>query len=166
MHRQSQSSALFVAGQSQAPIPLPPALKVVPVPQIDRWNNEGGAERELGAGVLRILLVEDDAVVSELLGEMLVGMGHDICAVAATEDAAIRAAALTRPDLLIVDANLGRGSGIDAVNTITRARPVSHLFTSGDAAVVRRRMPDSVVVQKPFDEAALTQAIELAVAAS
>ena len=136
-----------------------PAPLVPPVAGIGRWADEGGAGGDVEAGVLRILVVEDDALIGELLSEMLVGLGYDVCAVAATEDQAVADAALNRPDLLIVDANLSGGNGIDAVKTILRVRPVAHLFTSGDAVKVRRLMPDSVVVQKPFDEAALTDAI-------
>jgi hypothetical protein len=33
---------------------------------------------------LRILIVEDDAIVAMILGELLAGMGHEICATAAT----------------------------------------------------------------------------------
>jgi len=141
---------------------------------VGRWVNEGGAGGELGVSlgvrmgvrIVRILVVEDDALIGELLSEMLIDMGFDVCAVAATEQAAVAEAALSRPDLLIVDANLSAGSGISAVRTITAAGPVAHLFTSGDAVKVKRLMPDSIVIQKPFDEAALSDAIGRALSIS
>lgn len=49
---------------------------------------------------------------------------------------------------------------------INEAQPVAHLFTSGDAAKVKRLMPDSIVIQKPFDEAALAEAIARALSVS
>jgi CheY-like chemotaxis protein len=118
-----------------------------------------------GAGLmaLRILVVEDDALIGILLGEMLEAMGHMVCAIAATESEAVVAAAIHRPGLMIVDAQLCDGSGIRAVEQILRDGPVPHLFTSGDTLRVRKLKPDAVLIQKPFQEAELTRAIQRAV---
>jgi CheY-like chemotaxis protein len=113
---------------------------------------------------LRVLVIEDDALIAMLLAELLAGMGHDVYATAATEAEAVIAAALYRPDLMIVDAGLGRGSGVSAVEEILRAGPVAHVFISGDAGRVHARKPDAVVVRKPFREAELARAIDTALA--
>ena len=47
--------------------------------------------------VLRILVVEDDALIGMLLAEVLVGMGHEVCAIEANEADAVAAAARCRP---------------------------------------------------------------------
>src|SRR5205085_1570772 len=106
---------------------------------------------------LRVLVIEDDALIAMLLTEMLAGMGHDVCATAATR---------YDPDLMNVDAGLGRGSGVSAVEEILRTGPVAHVFISGDAGRVRVRKPNAVVVRKPFREAELARAIDLALAAA
>ena len=111
---------------------------------------------------LRVLIVEDDAVIGVLLAEVLRGMGHEVCDTAATEAAAVTAAERCAPDLMIVDARLGRGSGIAAVDKILRGRPVAHFFLSGDAEGVRMLRPDAVVVRKPFRKADLERAIDSA----
>ena len=77
---------------------------------------------------LRVLVVEDDALIAMLLSELLAGMGHDVCATAASEAEAVIAATRYDPDLMIVDARLGRGSGVSAVEQILRAGPVAHVF--------------------------------------
>ena len=59
---------------------------------------------------LRVLVVEDDPLIAMLLGELPAGMGHDVCAAAPTEAEAVTAATRYHPDLMIVDAGLGRGS--------------------------------------------------------
>src|SRR5580693_6118058 len=102
---------------------------------------------------LRVLVIEDDALISMLLAELLAGMGHDVCATAATESDAVTAATRHRPDLIIVDAALGRGSGISAVDEILRAGPLAHVFVSGDPNKVRELRPRALVVRKPFREA-------------
>ena len=114
---------------------------------------------------LRVLVIEDDALIVMLLAEVLKGMGHDVCATAATEAEAVSAAARHRPDLMIVDAGLGHGSGVAAVEEILRAGPVAHLFLSGDAGRVQTRRPDAIVVRKPFRQAELARAIDTALAA-
>jgi CheY-like chemotaxis protein len=42
---------------------------------------------------LSILVVGDEIIIGLLLGEVLVGMGYDVCAIASTEAEAIAAAA-------------------------------------------------------------------------
>ena len=115
---------------------------------------------------LRVLVIEDDALIAMLLGELLAGMGHEVCATAASETDAVIAADRCGPDLMIVDAGLGRGSGVSAVEEICRTGPLAHVFISGDAERVRLRQPDAVVVRKPFRQAELARAIEIAVAAA
>jgi two-component system, response regulator PdtaR len=110
---------------------------------------------------LRVLVVEDDAMIGMLLADMLKQMGHGICAVEATEADAVSAAVRCRPDLVIADARLGEGSGISAVEEMLRIRPVPYMFVSGDStASIKARKPDAVVVQKPFHEADLAKAIQ------
>jgi CheY-like chemotaxis protein len=114
---------------------------------------------------LRILVVEDDAMVAMFLSMTLDQMGHDVCAVEATEAGAVKAAGSLRPDLLIVDVGLSSGDGVSAVAQILRAGPMPHIFASGDAEQVRARMPGAVVIQKPFQEADLARAIQRAMEA-
>lgn len=111
---------------------------------------------------LRLLLAEDDILLGMLLGEMLEEMGHEICAIEATEADLVDAAIKYGPDLMIVNAELGDGSGVSAVTTILRTRPVPHLFTSGDIARVRMLRPDAVLLQKPFREPDLIRAMQRA----
>jgi len=83
---------------------------------------------------LRVLIVEDNAYIGLLLTDLLEEMGHTICAVEATETKAIAAAKLYNPDLMIVDAALGEGAGVSAVDEVLRDGYIPHVFVSGDAA--------------------------------
>lgn len=109
--------------------------------------------------LLRILVVEDDAALAATLGEMLVRIGHNVCATASTQTDAIDAALQHRPDLMIVDYSLRQGTGVSAVDEILRCGSVPHFFVSGNAASVRAIRPDAAVLQKPFRSADLTKAI-------
>jgi DNA-binding response OmpR family regulator len=111
---------------------------------------------------LRILVMEDNAVIGMLLAEMLAEMGHDVCAIETTVADAVTAAVRCKPNLLIVDVRLGDGSGISAVEEICRTEPIPHLFVSGDTSGVKALRPDAVVIQKPFRESDLARAIQCA----
>jgi two-component system, response regulator PdtaR len=110
----------------------------------------------------RVLVVEDDAMIGVLLGEMLEGMGYDVCGIEATEAEAVTAAARCKPDLMIVDVHLGEGSGVSAIDTIHRAGPVPHVFVSGDIARIRALRPGSIVIRKPYRESELALVIQRA----
>ena len=107
---------------------------------------------------LRILLVEDDVLIGALLAEMLAEMGYSVCSVETTEAAAVNTALVARPDLMIVDAHLGSGSGIAAVETIFKTLAIPHIFVSGDRISTGRA--STIVLQKPFKQQDLLQAIE------
>jgi DNA-binding NtrC family response regulator len=109
---------------------------------------------------LRILVVDDDAIIAMLLADIFAGMGHDVCAIEATEAGAVAAAVRCRPDLMIVDARLGDGSGVAAVEEILRTGFVPHVFVSGDISTVRALKPGAVTIQKPFVESDLVWAIK------
>lgn len=111
---------------------------------------------------LSILVVEDEAIIGMLLSEVLTGMGHQVIGVVGTQEAAVTLAAEYLPDLLIVDAGLTSGNGISAVDQILATRFVPHLFTTGNALKVRLLKPEAIVLEKPFHEAELADAIELA----
>jgi two-component system, response regulator PdtaR len=112
---------------------------------------------------LRILVAEDDPLIGILLDEMLVEMGHEVCAVVASEAEAVAAAGQHKPDLVIVDARLGDGSGVHAVDAMLRLGPMPHVFVTGDATSVRRSRPEAVVIEKPFREPDLVDAIQRAI---
>lgn len=115
---------------------------------------------------LRILVVEDEALIGELFADVLVGLGHDVCAIAANELDAISAAHRYRPDLMIVDVRLGLGSGVSAVVEIMRHGFIPHVFISGDPSAVIALRPGAVTLQKPFFASDLSRAIQRALGAA
>lgn len=106
---------------------------------------------------LSILLVEDDSVIGALLAELLASLGHETGPIQVTEEGAVAAAESHKPDLMIVDVQLARGSGITAVERIVRAGPIPYVFMSGRGPLMNRS--GNVVLTKPFSEADLIRAI-------
>jgi len=135
---------------------------VEPSGRVEVWANEGGSSGQVLANGLRVLVVEDDALIGILLAETLEEMGYEVCAIEATEADAVAAAARYKPDLMIVDAWLGDGTGISAVDKVLRTGFIPHLFVSGDLARIKPLRPDAVMLQKPFNETSLASAIQRA----
>ncbi|MDB5480557.1 MAG: response regulator receiver [Caulobacteraceae bacterium] len=59
----------------------------------------------------RVLIVEDDAVISTDLEGVLEAAGCEVCGVAASERAALRMAEATHPPFAVVDVRLSPGDG-------------------------------------------------------
>jgi two-component system, response regulator PdtaR len=114
--------------------------------------------------MLRVLVVEDDAMIASLLAETVEDLGHSVCAIAATQAEAVEQALICQPDLMIVDAGLSDGNGVAAVDTILKNRFVPHLFVTGDGRRVRALHPDAIILEKPFFVPELMRAIEKALA--
>jgi two-component system, response regulator PdtaR len=112
--------------------------------------------------ILRVLVIEDDALIASLLAETVEALGHTVCAIAMTENEAVAYALEHQPDLLIVDAGLIDGNGISAVETILRTQLVPYLFVTGNGREVKALHPTAVILEKPFFVPELVRAIERA----
>jgi CheY-like chemotaxis protein len=97
----------------------------------------------------RILVVDDEPDVAELLGELLGALGH---AVETADSCAGALAAVERDafDLVISDLHLSGGSGVTLAGEIVARRPAlaGHIIVvTGDEANAPTTLP---VVLKPF----------------
>jgi two-component system, response regulator PdtaR len=113
---------------------------------------------------LRILVVEDDAMIGVLLAETLEDLGHVVCAVETDAANAVAAAARHHPDVMIVDVGLGEASGVAVVKEILLSGFVPHVFATGDALRDLSLGSEAVLIQKPFRGPDILRAIERALA--
>jgi two-component system, response regulator PdtaR len=106
-------------------------------------------------GRLRILVVEDESLIALDLAQLLDEFGYEVCAIARTADEAIQEAARHRPDLVLTDVRLARGtSGVDAARRIRAEFGIPSCFVSGS---IDRELMDQAracaplgFVSKPF----------------
>ena len=113
-----------------------------------------------------VLIVEDDSLIAMDLMSMLEDIGLEICETVDTEDAAVAAAALHQPDLVIADYHLRHGDGLGAVQRIKEHLDVSVLFVSGSRSELRRRDPTAVCVDKPYTKDSLESGLSTVLKAS
>ena len=114
----------------------------------------------------KVLIVEDDAIVSLELMEKVRKFGYNAIGPARTGEEAIRIALTEEPDIILMDIILeGSITGIEAVNTIreTRDIPVIYVTASSDRETVEKAKsttPFGYLV-KPIDEKELVITIEM-----
>ena len=113
------------------------------------------------AGGSRVLVVEDEALVRLMLGEMLTELGHEVVAEASRLDAGIKSADEADYDLAVLDLNLGNGISYDVAEIVLRRGKALVLSTGYGQTGSRSKYASCVVIQKPFTRDALRRAIQL-----
>ncbi|MDP3749488.1 MAG: response regulator [Phenylobacterium sp.] len=119
-----------------------------------------------GAQALRVLIVEDEAIVAMSLESLIEDFGFEVCAIAATGAEAVALATSLRPDFILMDVNLlGEMDGVEAARRARMATDARIVFVTayggGEVlARIRASVPDARVVAKPVSAPALLAAIE------
>ena len=110
---------------------------------------------------LRVLIVEDEAVVLMQLEMLLEDAGHTVVGTAMTADEAIPLIHETRPELVFLDMQLKDGSsGLDVARTLRDQDDVTVVFLTANALKLSDDMEGAAgVIAKPFNEAALESSI-------
>jgi DNA-binding response OmpR family regulator len=124
------------------------------------------AERGCYMSTLRVLVLDDEPQVVAEARAALESMGHIVCGTAATERAAVASARTHKPDLVVASPHLRIGDGMAAIRRICDERPVPHIFLAENRALLLSRMPDAIIVQKPFKPGELHAAVKRACTAS
>lgn len=109
---------------------------------------------------LRVLIVEDEALVAMLIEDMLTDLGHEVAGVAARVEQAQILARESEIDLAMLDLNLS-GQRTDSVAHVLAARGIPFVFATGygAAGVEDDIWRDVPVLQKPFQIEDLARAI-------
>jgi PAS domain S-box-containing protein len=117
---------------------------------------------------LRVLLAEDEAVLSQAIRDGLTDAGYEVIASPDTGAGAVEAALRLRPDLILMDVGLkGDMDGIRASELINEKMRVPVVYLTGDSdheTLLRAKSASAYgYVLKPFRIRSLIVAIEVAV---
>jgi CheY-like chemotaxis protein/DNA-binding PadR family transcriptional regulator len=115
----------------------------------------------------KILVVDDEAIITMQLERRLSAMGYSVAGMAASGEDAVEKARLFRPDLVLMDIVMpGKMNGIEAAKIITRELdiPVVFITAYADDGIIEQAKsarPYGYIV-KPFNELEIKAAIEVA----
>jgi CheY-like chemotaxis protein len=121
--------------------------------------------RHSSFGGLRILLVEDEAMVAMLMEGMLDALGCQRVEWVASVPAALQALERGDYDGALLDVNLS-GTAVYPVADALASRKLPFIFVSGygRTAEVHARFPRAAVLKKPFDSGDLAYIIKKEIA--
>ncbi len=116
---------------------------------------------------VRIMIVEDEALVARDIKNSLTSFGYEVCAIVNSGEDAINTAEEKKPNLVMMDIMLkGKIDGIEAADEIRRRLhiPVIYLTAYTDEDTIRRAKVSEAFgyLLKPFEERELRTTIEMA----
>jgi CheY-like chemotaxis protein len=107
----------------------------------------------------QVLIVEDEAMISMLLEDMLVDLGSEVVGPAAKLDHALTLALQADIDVGLLDINVS-GMVVFPVADVLRYRGIPFIFSTGyDAGALPERFRDSPTLLKPFSLEHLAKAL-------
>jgi PAS domain S-box-containing protein len=114
----------------------------------------------------RILVVEDETIVALDLQQRLTGLGYTVTGLAQDGREAIRQFVATKPDLVLMDIDLGPGmDGVETALVFHRRRDVPVIFVTAnsDAETARTAARSGPIgyILKPFEDRELEAAIQI-----
>ncbi len=115
----------------------------------------------------KILVVDDEAIITMQLEERLTAMGYTVAGMAASGEDAVDKARRIRPDLVLMDIVMpGKMNGIEAAKIVTQELDIPVVFVTSyaDDAIIEKAKsvrPYGYIV-KPFNELEIKAAIEVA----
>jgi len=131
-------------------------------------NNIRGRKQIISGGKMaKILIVEDEFIVSQDISFILSDYGYEIAAVVAFGEEAIIAASAEKPDLVLMDIKLaGKMNGIQAAKKIIHDLHIPIIFMTANAdddtyQAVKDLNPSAYLI-KPFETHKLFTSIEYA----
>lgn len=125
-------------------------------------------QREAAVAAIRILIAEDNDLVSLTLEEQLKGLGYEVVGIARTGAEAVMLATRLKPDLVIMDIRMPEMDGTEATARIRDQTgiPVVMLTAFADKDTIRRAEAAGALAYlvKPINEQELPPAISIALA--
>ena len=113
---------------------------------------------------MRVIVVEDEAIIALCMGMTLQEAGHEVMGPVASFDGCLKLVEQEVPELALIDINLEKGgNGIDVARVLLDRWRVMSIFVSSQHRQARDNMEAAIgCLDKPFATRSLVETIEVA----
>jgi CheY-like chemotaxis protein len=113
--------------------------------------------------LLKVLIAEDDLMIADLVEEILVDKGYEVCGIARTVAEAVALAQHHRPDLAVIDLRLADGDlGTEIAAQLLPLGRFGVLYATGNISQVALTTSDGdACLSKPYTSADLLRGLEI-----
>ncbi|MEO6946502.1 MAG: response regulator [Nitrobacter sp.] len=115
--------------------------------------------------MLKVLIADDDLMIADLVEEVLVEHGYDVCGIARTVAEAVALARHHRPDLAILDLRLADGElGTEIAAQLRPFGKLGILYATANALqVILTDVDGTACLSKPYRSIDLLRSLEVVV---
>ena len=112
--------------------------------------------------MLKVLIAEDDLLLADMLEEVLVDNGYEVCGIARTVGNAVELAERHMPDLAVLDIRLAEGGiGMDIAARVNR-QGMGVLYATGNSGQTGlTRANGEALLSKPYSAEDIVRALEI-----
>ncbi len=113
--------------------------------------------------MLKVMIAEDDLIMADMLEDVLIRSGYEVCGIARTVDKAVELGEQHRPDLAILDLRLADGGiGTEIAARLNRHGSLGVLYASGNAGQMGLTKADGeACLGKPYRAVDVVRALEI-----
>jgi len=113
--------------------------------------------------MLKVLIVEDDLMMADMVEEILSQNGYEICGIAPTVVEAVALGRRHKPDLAVIDMRLADGGhGPDAAAQLAASARLGILYATGNTSqVMLTAATGDACLSKPYRDVDLLRALEI-----
>jgi DNA-binding response OmpR family regulator len=109
----------------------------------------------------KVLIAEDDMLIADMIEDVLVTAGYDVCGIARTVTEGVILGRRHRPDIAVLDLRLAKGGfGTEIAIDLAAFRRVGILYATGNVSQVTLTAGDACLV-KPYSPEDLLRSLEI-----
>jgi DNA-binding response OmpR family regulator len=113
--------------------------------------------------VFKVLIVEDELMIADMIEETLVDHGYEVCGIARTVTEAVALGRRHDPDLAVIDLRLADGGlGTDIVAQLSPVGRLGVLYATGNISQIKlTAVNGDACLAKPYRSADLLRSLEI-----
>jgi CheY-like chemotaxis protein/putative methionine-R-sulfoxide reductase with GAF domain len=113
--------------------------------------------------MLKVMIAEDDLIMADMLEDILVENGYEVCGIARTIDEAVELGERHKPDLAVLDVRLAKGGlGMDIAARLNRQGRPGILYATGNIGqIVLTKADGDACLGKPYRSTDVVRALKI-----